>query len=154
MVVIESDDHRGAGWDEHFDQQRQQLLRGCAGRPCRAVEDAMERAEVGISLAPQDAKRCRHGAPSGGKHDPGKQHQDVRPGRPCKQIEEAREQTHKSRRERIGSMRQAMGVLHRMRRIESVIRNNPVVLRQIESDAASDLASLSGSGHIDGHEQA
>jgi hypothetical protein len=35
-------------------------------------------------------------------------------------------------------MRQAMGVLHRMRRIESLIRNNLVAVRQIESDAAYD----------------
>jgi hypothetical protein len=111
-------------------------------------------AEVGIAIATQDAQRRRHGAPSRRKDDPGKQHQDVRPGRARKQIEEAREQTHKSRRERIGSMRQAMRVLHRMRRIESVIRNNLVAVRQIESDAASDLASPSGSGHSDKHEQA
>src|SRR5215813_15137173 len=152
--VVESDDHRRAGWDERFDQQYQQLLRRCTGGPCRPVEDAMERAEVGITIPPQDAKRCRHGAPSGREDNTGKQHQNIRPSRACKQVEEAREQTHKARRERIGGMRQAMGVLHRMRRIESLNRSNAVALRQIESDAASDLASLTSSSHINRYDQA
>ena len=114
----------------------------------------MESAEIGITIPTQDAKRCRHGASSGRTDDPGKQDEDVRPGRARKQIAEARERTHKSQRERIGSMKHAMGLLQRMRRIESLIRNSYIRVRQIESDAASDLANLPGPGHINGHEQA
>ena len=45
------------------------------------VEDTMEGAEGGITIAPQDAQCRRDGAPTRRQDDAGDQDEDVRPGR-------------------------------------------------------------------------
>src|SRR5579859_2062966 len=142
-----------AGRHEGRNQQDQQSARHDARRPRGAIEDTMEGTEVGIALAPEDAQRRRDGAPAGCQNDPGDQHQHVRPGWAREQIGESREAGEKAWRERIGRDRQAMGVLHPIRRINRLNRSNSLAVRQIESAISSILAKAPVIGHIDRYDQ-
>jgi hypothetical protein len=94
----------------------------------------VEGAEAGIALAPQNAQRRRDGASARRQDDAGEQHQDVWPGWPREQIGKPREDEAKPFREGIEGGQKARGVLHPMRRVDALNRNNPAALRQIESE--------------------
>ena len=63
-------------------------------------EDTMEGAEVGITIAPQDAQCRCDGAPTRRQDDAGDQDEDVRPRRTGEQIGEAAEPGHEALRQR------------------------------------------------------
>jgi hypothetical protein len=132
--IIEPDHNWVGGWQEGRDQQQEKSARCGAGRPRGAAENAVEGAETGIALAPQNAQRRRDGASARRQDDAGEQHQDVWPGRPREQIGKLREDEEKAFRERIEGGQKARGVLHPMRRVDALNRNNPAALRQIESE--------------------
>ena len=114
----------------------------------------MEGAEFGIAFEPQNAQRRRYSTSTGRQNDPSEQYQDVRPGRPREQIGKTYEAREKARRQRIVGAMQAMGVFHPTRRIDALNRDNPGVLRQIESAITSALAAAANIGHIAAHDQA
>src|SRR5215470_4143895 len=74
--------------------------------------------------------------------------------RPREQIGKTYEAREKARRQRIVGGMQAMAVFHPTRRIDALNRDNPGVLRQIESAITSALAAAANIGHIAAHDQA